>query len=434
MAKEIDRTTEQSLSNVGMSGKDFHGAIYESYNPSPYFMQPEIHVGQEKPREELVKIITQSPPGTVAVVSEVFGSGKTALMHNVIHELVDNEYLKREEIYRAFAIGGELKPEVFGGDRTPGIPKVCFVEELDRHLYDKERLEGQLTQAGKLLDQVPVVILIGDRSLRNPSIIRLVNSPREPIYVPLNPLTSDLFKKIVEMRLVSYFAKKTVSDLDSRFYRAVFSRLRKEGRQALDNLIDVTDRKIGEIESRISPEDVERLFDPEFLAYLIPNTEPHIANARHALYVLAMLAKNLPNDDNPVVVSGELFARSWGRDRRAEKFQVELDYTGGKEREFILWLHDYIRRNYDGSVPLRPLSTEEIRQVCPLDIATTEEYEEKILRPLSRETILAPTGIPFSNDGHPIQGPYLPYPQTFLEARYGPKPDFKPSQLKLLGV
>lgn len=416
MTRETDRVTEQDFRNAGVTERNFRNAM--SHDQASSFYHPEIFVGQEAPRKELVRIITQSPPGTVAIVSEELGLGKTTLMCDVIHDLVDNGHIKFSEIHHAFAIGRNLNTTAFGDKHTSDKPKVCFVEELDQRSNIRKNLEYQLIQASKLLDQIPIVVLIGDRTLRNPSIIKLIDSPYEPIYVPLNPLTPDLFKKIVEARLTSYFAKDIITDLEDQFYRVVYSRLRKEG-HALDTFGDAVDRKIKEVESRISPEEVDRIFDTEFLAYFIPNTKPNTANTRHALYSLGMLIANLNNPNNPIMISGELLTKKRTREREDAWNKIwQADNYADKQKEFIIWLHDYIRHNYDGSVPFRELSADELRQKCPLDISTAEEYEEKILRPLGT-SILIPTGIPYLNDGHQIQGPYLPHQQTFLEAKYG---------------
>lgn len=418
MTRETDRATERNFHKVGITERDFHKAIYESHDPSPSFSHPEIFVGQEAPRKELVRIITQSPPGTVAIISEELGLGKTTLMYDVIHELVDNGHMKFSEIHHAFAVGRYLSTTAFGDKHTSDKPKVCFVEELDKRSNIRKNLEYQLIQASKLLDQTPVVVLIGDRTLKNPSIIRLIDSPYEPIYVPLNPLTPDLFKKIVEARLTSYFAKDIIAELRDHFYRVVYSRLRKEG-HSLNTFGDTVDRKIKEVEAKISSEEMNRIFDAEFLTYFIPNTETPIANTRDALYILNMLTTYLSDPNKPIVISGKLLTKkrprgsedTWNKDWQADNY-------AGKQKEFIIWLHDYIRHNYDGSAPFRGLSADELRQKCPLGIPTTEEYEEEILRPLGT-SILVPTGIPYLNDGHQLQGPYLPHQQTFLEAKYG---------------
>src|SRR3989344_4349490 len=173
----------------------------------------ELFVGQEGPRQQLVDVVTKSPAGTVAIVSEPLGAGKSALISMVRDDLIKGGYASFEEGLRTNAIHldedvtfeefywsnvfSDEKPE----DWQSVKPKVLFIEEFDSKARFRD-LQEEMRAAGQFLGKdVPIIILSGDYSLKNPELVKLIDSPYEPIYVEINPLNPEVLKKALELKI-----------------------------------------------------------------------------------------------------------------------------------------------------------------------------------------------------------------------------------------
>ncbi len=371
-------------------------------NPSGTFGRPEFFVGQEKARQQLLDIVTNSPSGTVAIISEPLGAGKSTLIHIVIDDLVESGAFSHEECIRLSArslkegmsygdlISTEMgkKPE----DWQTTKPKVIFLEELDR----KETfamLQGAMKGASGFIGKAtPVLVLSGDHSLRNPALIKDLNAPFEPIRVALDPLTPNLFKKAFEARL----------------------------RYAL----------------KMDPEtkiDINYLFDDKFLRFLIPDTEPPIATFRDVFAILQEMSQIFTDSSrksNTLAQFSSSLYREYTGKFRSTKRLAEPWTNDPKIWHAVSWLHKGIIRAFSHRTPLQPIDVEYFKKLYPGEDISDKEYPQ-ILRSLAAHAILVPVGIPYlKHEEERYPSPYLPSQRTILEALFNPLQSISPQEDK----
>lgn len=356
----------------------------------------EFFVGQEASRQQLIDVITKSPAGTVAIISEPLGSGKSALISMVRDDLIKGGHAGFEECLRtnAISLDEDISFEEFYwssvfSDEKPKDwnsikPKTLFIEEFDRK-SSYSNLQKEMKSAGRfLVSDVPIIVLSGDYSLKNPELIKLINSPHEPIYISLDPLNPETLKKALELRL--------------RY------------------VLNWKDQKI----------DIDSLFDQEFLAHLIPATNPPTATMRTTLVILQEMAKilkpTLATQDQPARFS-ELLYRS--------RFPLrDTLSSNAKAWHFVSWLHGYINSHYNSAIPMEPITISEFNNLCSLSEIYDEEYPG-IFKYLASSGILSSVGIPYlydRNDKFPE--PYLPSQETFLDAKFDPLPPKTPDEVR----
>lgn len=360
----------------------------------------ELLVGQERPRQELIDFAVQSPIGSVAIISEPLGTGKSSLVQMVRRDLATGYGISGDESPR-ISIHGLLPEDASFQDAyqagTPAYrrqpdshlarPKVVFLEEFDRK-EGYQSLEEAMTKIGHSLGtDFERLLLTGDYSLRNPNLIRALGVAVEPKHIHLDPLTPATLKLILERRI----------QLASQ-----------------DDLFD--EYKIGEL-------DMEQLFDPEFLAHLVPNTDPPSATVRNTLALLDDMAKVLPLSLlNPGQFSGDLYIRYKDKQSSREKALSALEW------EFIRGLENYINTCYEQNIAIRASTAEELQTVAPLKGRSIEEYQRFLHYQASRG-VLRPLGVTFlKSPDDRVPGPFLPGQGAILDAFYDPLPPISPSE------
>lgn len=325
-------------------------------------------VGQERPRRELADVINQSPPGTVVIISEPFGAGKSFLIEAVLkdlHKRPGDEYSRTSTYRLEGAMGNfEVKP-----------PKVIFVEEFDRKLSFAELQQRMRLVAEIAKRKESLVVLSGDYSLRNPALVGLLNLEGEPVSINMDTLNEKMLKKAFELRLCEALGEK-----------------------------------MGEI-------NIDGLFSNAFMNYLIPNANPSISTIRSSFSILGEMTSVIETSSSPAQFSGEIYEKL-----RSSRVDREFD---SKTWHFVSWLHRYIE-NHASSIPMEPLKVSDFINLYGSGEISKDEFPT-ILAGLARRNILNSVGTPYldnKNNGTPE--PYLPSQKTFLDAVFYPLPQNTP--------
>lgn len=345
-------------------------------------------VNQERARGQLIDIITNSPSGTVGIVSEPLGSGKTALVSMVWDDLVKKRILKPYEIKRINTTSlpedisfDDLIKKSWGELRPKARPKVLFLEEFDRK-YPLKDLHRKIDTANRFLGtDIPIMIFTGDYSLRNPDLIKRINSPYDPHLIEMDPLTPETLKQTLRLRLQ-------------------------------DTSIGSNARKI----------DMDYLFDPAFMSYFLPNTDPAVANTRTTLVLIQELADSMGWSQQPAQFNADLYREYIAQRERQlgskenHRHVWQIDKYQGNRQLLVTRVHELIRQTYDPNKLFKPLSTADLVNLLGIDIPNLDEF----LDPLIDTRFLVPFGIPYYNGQGKTPEPYLPGQQTFIEAKFGP--------------
>jgi len=349
-------------------------------------------VGQENARRKLIEAITQSPAGTVVIVSAPIGAGKSSLMHMVWDDLVTSGKMREEEIRRINAFNlrkGDEEKELDSlqwgwwpdSNKTKGIsPKAVFVEEFDRKQSNLEALQDKMRTLKKFLGrEIPVMVLIGDNALRNSDLIDELGSPHEPVIVDLDPITPDF---------VMQFIKSSVE-----------RGLKRE----------------------ITEEQVKNLFEPDFLERIIGKTQLPVASMRATLYILQNVATEFDSQSGePARFSKESYLKYAEKagDKLFPPLFWQVDQEEGDVRELVTVIHSLIRSADEEDIPLQPFTLDDLLRYHPLGADLSEQGHRTIDELIDK--VLIPVGVPFANGAGKHPEPYLPTQSTILEAIYGP--------------
>lgn len=356
----------------------------------------EFLIEQERPRRQLIEIITKSPPGTVAIISEPLGSGKSSLISMVIDDLISSGYATYEECLRAPFPDADMDFDEFYWSGTYSYekpvnsqkikPKVVFIEEFDRKSNFLTLHQAMQRSREFLGKNVPIMVLSGDYTLKNPALVQSINSPYEPVYISLDPSTPQILKRTLELRL----------------------------RYAL-----------GEEAQEV---DMDALFEPDFFNYLLPNTTPPIATMRESLVILQILGRSFKKRGQPAIFSWKSFVdvATELHDRNHEPFWK----ASSKNWHFVNWLHEYIRNSYNPTIPMEAMTISDFKRLCPLTEISDKEYPE-FIRKLAEESTLQSVGVPYLHDPkNPFPEPYLPSQSTFIDAAFRPLPPKTPEEVR----
>lgn len=98
--KGVHAKSDETIKSRPLTHGEFYLAMTERPDPNGLGLRPELRslfVGQERAYKELYEAITQSPPGTVVVITAPFGAGKDALMDVVTTDLVVSGRIQQDE-------------------------------------------------------------------------------------------------------------------------------------------------------------------------------------------------------------------------------------------------------------------------------------------------------------------------------------------------
>jgi len=356
-------------------------------------------VGQENARRKLIEVITQSPAGTVIVVSAPIGAGKSSLMHMVWDDLVTSGKMREEEVRRINASNlrkGDEEKEFDSlqwgwwsySNKTKGIsPKAVFVEEFDEKQANLEVLQDKMRTLKKFLGrEIPVMVLIGDNTLRNSDLIDLLGSSHKPVIVDPDPITPDFVMQFIKSSLERGLKRK------------------------------------------LTEEQVKNLFEQDFLERLIGKTKLPVASMRATLYILQNVAAEFDSQSGePARFSKESYLKYAEKagDKNYPPLFWQIDQEEGDVRELVTVIHSLIRKADEEDVPLQPFTLDDLLKYHPLG-ANLSEQAHRTIDELIGKMLIHTVGVPFANGAGKHPEPYLPTQSTILEAIYGPHAE--PSQ------
>ncbi len=366
-----------------------------------HYYNRNLYVGQGEACRQLTDIIMHDKPGTVAIISEPFGFGKTSFVYTVIDSLVEagmsSGGWRRVWIddlgteFREFRKPDDCKkPDWTILDRTKikspvdDTPKVLFIEEFDIKISEAEIRTG-LTQAGSYLGKdVPIIVVTGDYVLRNPELLKLLGSPFDPKYVSLEPLSQEIFREAVLTRLRSATEGKA-NDLQWNDILCVYDDEKESYEIKLDDL-----------------------FEPSIWELLIPNTNPPIALFRESFGILggmfrdSSLYENL--DSAPRVSRSAIRRAGFGKLVKTEV------------ADFAQRLYDFIRQSYKPGVKFESLTSTDLMKYCPVEKFSEHEYRSRVILPAIKAGVLKSLGVPYLKPDDKRPGPYLPSQKSFVLA------------------
>ncbi len=310
-----------------------------------------------------------------AVISDMLGAGKTFFLQHAFSAFTEEKLFDEERDVATIDYRDATRKDFLGTVKA----RILIVEELDRKT-ELEPIESAVEAVARWLDENRSVILTGDFALRNPELLAAFAPKGGVRSVEMEPLDNRLLKRALYLRVYKGLRQKGLSDEDAH-----------------------TQAGAG----------VDDMIAPELLAALLPRTEPPVATFREILRILQEMAKYLPLDTTQCRFSPDIYLEWSEREGRTRRRR-------GKTAEFVVQLHDEIRRRLEVGEPWRPLHLAEwpwLTRLTPEEQAT---YETEVMDVLVREKVLLPMGIPYAPPARRrTPGPYVPTVLTFLAAIFG---------------
>lgn len=373
------------------------------YNLARSGLTNEFVVGQGEQIQALANHIIASPQGSVAVVVGPFGSGKTEFIYGLTNELTASGRMKLEEIHRVAindiywedvnSIPSLLRRGVPGQIRssfatepvdiisTP--PRLVIIEEGER--ADKETHETAFIISGLLLPQIPFLIFTGGSTLKDKLFFELLGVDQDKVYqVNMDPVTPNALKEAMKKRMTFLF---------------------------------------GDQVEEFNP---DALFDPGFLDFLLPKTNPSIATYREVFNIILKLGNNATDwrlssqssEDFPALIDGDLY-------RRFHEFKSPYHNLRPNLAVVVSRIQELIRNTYDSASYFQPLT---YRQLVDLGLyegldaegSEREERRSERLTSLILDSIVEEVCVPKITRKKIQERTYLPTIETFLNARYLP--------------
>ncbi len=337
---------------------------------------PEIFAGRESEMKRLLSHMEGVERGSVLVLSEPLGTGKTTFLGNASRALADKGLLATEREDSAIVGIREFSEEYVD---ELAADEVLILDEVDRK-HKREKAMNKLSLINERLgESFSQLILSGDQSVTDRADLReVLDNAKSVEWLGMKALTPELLFEALQKRAGYYF--------------------RDDDRVA---------------------EELPEIFEPAFLRRFIPDTDPPVATFRESLKLLSELASSpsaVPLNEGPCRFSAES-CDGWF----AEMPPVTDDQT---QVEFLLWLGTYLDSLEQVGEPFRALATEEWFALHPIGgIDDPEQYEERILDPLVRADVLRGFGVPFAEGTGKVRrdpGPYLPSVKTFLRTAFDP--------------
>lgn len=351
-----------------------------------------VVVGQDEQIEALVKHISTAIPGSVATITGPFGSGKTDLVYGLVDKLIASGNTKPEEIHRieinstdwdsVNSLSSILRRNSSFADGPVDIlsipPRLIIIEEGER--ADRETHETAFIMAGLLLPHIPFLIFTGEYTLKDPHFFKLLGIDQNNVYqVQMAPVTADSLKETMRKRMTYLFGDQ-VKDFDPN-----------------------------------------PLFDPAFLDFLIPRTNPPIATYREVLMIISELGQTetpRSSEDLPALIDGNLYRSFY--DFRPPYHNLKPDVG-----VFVSRIQELIRNTYTPTSYFQPLSYEQLITLGLYEGLDTkglerEERRSDRLTSLLRSKIIAVIGDSVLTERNNKERTFLPTVETFLNARYLP--------------
>lgn len=322
-------------------------------------------------QKELTRFLDPNRPvGTVVILSDFYGAGKTWLLNKMKGHLVQQGLLDDRDRARLHLSVRMPIPE-------PGLSRILILDDMDAKSSGRGELLAHVGAAAERLGQgFDFLLVAGDRSLRDHTDLRKALSGASSVeWVPLAPLSPTMLVDAIRLRL-SYSA-------DTRAYA----------------------------------EEADDMFSSDLLAELLPNTTPPVATFRGTLSILTQIVAShraIPPNYKPFRLTAEACA-AWLESQPS----LVLDRS---HFEFLSAMREYVLAARAAGEELRALPTTEWRANCPVDhVVSDQQYEDSVLEPLSKGGLLQADGIPWvDGTGGPrkFAGPYLPSVSSLLRIAY----------------
>lgn len=381
----------------------WYGLDYISNHPYGLFnwlanryLSSEVAVRQETKIKSLAEHIVNSSPGSVATVFGPFGSGKTNFIYSLVNELDASGKIKLEEMH-VIAVNNIYWNDVNSIEDLLKInssftsapvdtksipPRLIIIEENER--ADKETHQDAFVMMGLLLPQIPFLIFTGESTLKDPRFFELLGVKQNEVYqVEMDPVTPDSLKQAIKKRMTFLF---------------------------------------GDQVSGFNP---DSLFDPEFLNFLIPKTDPPSATYRDVFNIISYLGKKakfeMPKSEaHPALIDGNLYkkVREWDKDISNNGSSQE-DY----EKLVASGIHKLICSINNSASYLQPLSYEQLIALglhngqSPEQIKSDERRHDR-LEHLVSARIIRKIGSSMLTERKISEELFLPTVETFLDAHY----------------
>lgn len=332
---------------------------YESlFSHGSSYQQPSLFANREQSTDDMLKEIKSTMGKKVIIISDFLGTGKTFLVNMAYGKI------GRPELRKTLSTRRLKDPRDLQKIDLPFI----FVDDFDiktPHKYIKKNLE---LINDFFSSRSGILVLAGDYTLRNTTMLSLLDNVEDIAKIEMEPLNKEFFLKAMRVRIKRFLQMDEPPDF----------------------------------------------FDEEFLQYLLPNTSPSVTTFREVFGVLLSVVPFLPKNTRQCFISGREYITFSAQEKR-----FFLDKN--KDR-FYSMLIRYIREEYDPEKLMKPMETVDFYENWPIEgINSESDYERQILSPLARIGILRSVGIPFTRKDlelHRFPPPYLPTVETFLRAKY----------------
>lgn len=387
---------------------------------------PEIFVGQERARDDLARFILGGQPGSVAVIQDRFGSGKTEMRYRVEHDLETSGLMQRNQSVTLFINTGRWQVDPSEGleglmrntsafrgrgrqDGDPDAPvKLLVIEEVGRS--DSEEVAHNLNILRQLRakGELPPLLITGEETLSDPRFFEQLGcQPLDITRIELEPLTPDLVEKALAVRISSARRSREIE------------RILRSG-QEIDQLIEeLTVLKQAE-EDLVTAS--SEFFDQQFLRRLVPPTEKPAATFRSVFAILSAISMANSSRQNPPIFDGDSY-----REYKQYAISPERSLLITQE-ECLHWLHRTIRDFEAANEPFPVLNAKRIMQGTLGNTFGLSKYSREVVKSLIQRGFLVPVNTSDFDDSNRTfdrlatfeNVDLVPSVMTFLDAHYSP--------------
>ena len=288
---------------------------------------------REKSKEEIKSLFANLDPlrGGAVFISAPLGSGKTFLIDQVAPDL---------------GITGRARTLLLGETRTAELKKtrgeVLFVDEADIKTNWSDLRQGMATVGEYLEKTQKVGLILGDFTLRNPDLHKLVAKPPRFLY--------------------------SFEGLSQAFLRGVL-------RQRIQHYLD-----------RREPEEI---LAPDLYEVLVPDSIARINSFRVVLTFLEKLVRDLPANRQPCQLT-----LAMAKDFVEKAFQPPI--ATDRQEDFLNLFMDRLASEHPGGRNLEQgfTQTELFLMGRQVGYTTLEDFQDEIIEPFGTQGLLLAAGVP----------------------------------------